>query len=83
MKEIHVTAFNKKISVYGSISYLKKKTENEIFKIISPENFLNILVNKDTIKNILSFQLTNIRGNLPTLKDNFEHYEKHKIWCVA
>ena len=40
MKEMHITAFNKKISIYGSISYFKKKTENEIFKIISPENFL-------------------------------------------
>ena len=26
----------------------KKKTENEIFKIISPENLLKFLVNKDT-----------------------------------
>ena len=32
MKEIHVTAFNKKISVYGSISYLKKKQKMRYLK---------------------------------------------------
>ena len=34
---------------------------------------LNFFVNKDTIKNSLSFQLTSISGNLPTLKDKRIH----------
>ena len=44
-----------------------KKAENEIFKIISQKTFLN------RIKNLLSFQLTSISGNLPTLKDEKIH----------
>ena len=73
LKKKHISALNNKISICGSISHFNKKTENKIFKIISPENFLKFLVNKDTINNILSFQLTNIRGNLPTLKDKKIH----------
>ena len=37
IKETFITALNKKILIYGSISYFNKKTENEIFKIVSPE----------------------------------------------
>ena len=36
----------------------KTKTENEIFKIVSPEKCLNFFVDKDKNKNSLSFQLT-------------------------
>ena len=55
------------------IRYFNKKTENEIFKIISPENLLKFFVNKNTNKDSLSFQLTSISGNLPTLKDKKNH----------
>ena len=55
------------------IRYFNKKTENEIFKIISPENLLKFFVNKNTNKDSLSFQLTSISGNLPTLKDKKIH----------
>ena len=48
------------MSIYDSISYFNKKGENEIFKIVSPEEFLKFYVNKDALKNSLSFQLTNI-----------------------
>ena len=47
---------------------LIKKKENEILKIISPENLLKFLVNKDIVGNNLSLQLTNISGAVPTLK---------------
>ena len=40
IKEIFMTALNKKILIYSSISYFDKKTENKIFKIITPEKFL-------------------------------------------
>ena len=40
-----------------------------MLKIISPENLLKFLVNRDTIRNNLSFQLTSISGIVPTLKD--------------
>ena len=53
--------------------YFNKKTESEIFKIISPENLLNFFVNKNTKKDSLSFQLTNISGKLPTLQDKNIH----------
>ena len=73
IKETYITALNKKVSIYGSISYFNKKTKNEMFKIISTENFLKFFVNRDTNKDSLSFQLTSISGNLPTLKDKKIH----------
>ena len=51
VKESYITAVNKKVSLYGSTSYFNNKTENEMLKIISPENLLNFLVNRDTIRN--------------------------------
>ena len=59
--------------MYGSIGYFNKKTENRIFKIISPENLLKFLVDKDTIRNSLNFQLTSISGKLPKLQDKKNH----------
>ena len=70
IKKTHITALNKKISIYGSTIYF---TENEIFKIISPENIFKIFINRDTNKGSLSFQLTSISANLPTLKDRKIH----------
>ena len=67
--ETFITALNKKISFYGSISYFNKKTENEIFKIVTPEEILKIYVNKYRTKNSLSFQLTSVSGKLPKRKD--------------
>ena len=55
IKETYITALNKRISIYGSISYFHKKTENEIFKIISPENLLKFLVEKKTEQRFLKF----------------------------
>ena len=73
IKESYIAAINKKVSLYGSISYFNKKTENEILKIISPENLLKFLVNRGTVRNNLSFQLTSISGVVPTLKDKKLH----------
>ena len=67
IKETCITALNKRISIYGSISYFNKKTENEIFKIASSEN-LKFFVKKNTNKDFLSFQLTSVSGSLPILK---------------
>ena len=70
IKETYITTLNKKISIYDSIScFNKKKTDNEIFKIIRPKNLLKFFVNKNTSKDSLSFQLTSISANLPSLKD--------------
>ena len=44
-----------------------------MLKIISPENLLKVLVNRDTIRNNLSFQLTSISGTVPALKDKEIH----------
>ena len=38
--------------------------------LIAAENLLEFLVEKDTIRNNLSFQLTNIGGNIPKIKDS-------------
>ena len=43
------------------------------FKQSDQKTKLKFFVNKDTIKNSLSFQLTSISGNLPTLKDKRIH----------
>ena len=73
IKDTFITALNKKISIYGSMSYFNKKLENEIFKIVSPEELLKFYVDKDVTKNSLSFQLTSISGNIPVLKDKKIH----------
>ena len=65
IKDRFITALNKKRSLYHST----KKTENEIYKIGSPEEFLKFYVDKDASKNSLSFLLTNISGDIPKLKD--------------
>ena len=41
IKEIFITAIQNKISIYGSVSYFGTKTENEIFKIVTPQEYLN------------------------------------------
>ena len=46
-----------------------KKTENEIFKIVTREEILKFYINKDITKNSLSFQLTSVSGKIPKLKD--------------
>ena len=51
IKETFISALNKKILIYGSISYFNKKTETEIFKIVTPEEILKFNVNKDITKN--------------------------------
>ena len=48
---------------------LIKKTENEIFKIVTPDKFLKFYVEKNATKSSLSFQLTDITGQLPKVKD--------------
>ena len=62
---MYFTALNKNISIYGSTSYFNKK-QKKLFKIMGPENLLKFFVNKNIIKNVLSFQLTSISGNLST-----------------
>ena len=48
----------------------KKKTENKIPKTVSPEEFLKFHVDKDAKKYSMTFQLTNISGDIPKLKDS-------------
>ena len=71
--DTYIIAINKKISTYGSFSYFNKKTANETLHLISPENMLNFLVNKDTIKNSWSFQLLGVNENVSKLKDKKIH----------
>ena len=48
---------------------LIKKTENEIFQIISLENYLKFTAEKDTVKNDLDFKLTNNSKKFPKIRD--------------
>ena len=61
---------NKKIYIYVSISYFNKKTKNDIIKIIDPEESLKFYVKNNTLKDSLIFQLTNINGQIPQLRDS-------------
>ena len=72
IKDAFISALNKKILIYGSIliySYFNKKAENKIFKIVSPEEFLEFYVDKDVTRNSISFQLRNKSGDIPKPKD--------------
>ena len=50
IKDTYATALNKKLLIYGSISYFNKKTENKIFKTVSLDQLLRFYVKKDTLK---------------------------------
>ena len=65
-----ITALNKNISIYDSFSYFVGKAPNEMPTLIAAEYLLTFLVEKDTIRNNLSFQLTNISGNIPKIKES-------------
>ena len=70
IKDTFITVLGKRILIDVSISYFKKKAENEIFKIVSPKEFLKCYADNDVKKNYLSFQLTNISGDIPKIKDS-------------
>ena len=70
IKNIFIKALITEILIYGSISYFNKKTDNEIFKIVSVRIFKIVYVDKDVARNSLSFQLINISGSYQKLKDS-------------
>ena len=70
IKNTYITAINKAISIYGSFSYFKGKSANEKLTPLDAGNFLKFLIEKNSLRNELKFQLTNIRGNIPKTKDN-------------
>ena len=69
IKETFVTVINKKLSIYGSFSHFQGKTEEEEIRLLSAGNFLKFLVEKNTLKDELKFQLTNISVKTPKVKD--------------
>ena len=69
----HITALNKTVSRYGSFSYFQGKTPKEKLNLPNAEKLLKFLVEKNTLRNELKFQLTNISGNKPKIKDNKIH----------
>ena len=69
IKETLLTAINKKMSIYGSFSYFQSRTAEEKIRLLSAGNFLKFSVDKNTLKNELKFQLTNISGDNPKTKD--------------
>ena len=65
IKKTFVTAINKTISIYGSFSHFQGKTAEDETKLLDASNFLNFLIEKNTLKKELKFQLTNISGKNP------------------
>ena len=72
IKDTFITALNKKYQFMVQLVTLtkKKKTENKIPKTVSPEEFLKFHVDEDAKKYSMTFQLTNISGDIPKLKDS-------------
>ena len=71
IKDTFITALNKKYQfMVQLVTLTKKKTENKIPKTVSPEEFLKFHVDKDAKKYSMTFQLTNISGDIPKLKDS-------------
>ena len=73
IKNTYITTLNKTIYVYGSFSYFQTKTSNESLHLLDAGNFLNFLVEQNSLRNELKFQLTNISENIPKTKDNEAH----------
>ena len=74
-----ITALNKKISIYGSFSYFQGKIEEGQIRLLSAGNFLKFSVNKNTLKDELKFQVTNISGKNPKTKDKRIYDDKRKL----
>ena len=68
-----ITALNKQISIYGLFSYFQGKIEEEQIRLLSAGNFLKFSVNRNTLKDELKFQLTNISGKNPKTRDKKIH----------
>ena len=64
IKQTFVPDISKILSIYGSISYCKKGT-NEVAQTISFNNPLKCFVSNDTVKKSLDFKFTKINRNLP------------------
>ena len=75
-----ITALNKKCSIYGSFSYFQCKTEEEQIRLLIAGNFLKFSVNKNTLKDELKFQLTNISGKNPKTKDKKYTISRYASW---
>ena len=73
IKNTYITTLNKTIYIYGSFSYFQTKTSNESLHLLDAGNFLNFLVEQNSRRNELKFQLTNISENIPKTKDNEAH----------
>ena len=69
ISDTFITALNKKISIYGWFSYFQDKTEEEQTRLLSAGSFLKFSVNKNTLKDELKVQLTNVGGKNPKTKD--------------
>ena len=73
IKQTFITALSKAISIYDSINnFNKKKTKKGIIKVINPEEF-KFCQKKDTLKDSLSLQLTNVRRKVPQLRESKIH----------
>ena len=69
IKNTHITALNKPVLLYGSFSYFKVKNEKDNLISLDVGNLLKFLLEKNTLKNALQFQVTNISGKIQKLKD--------------
>ena len=63
IKKTFITTINKQLSLYGSFSYLSGKTSILNLKLLSFDNFLKFLIEKNSLKSNLKLQLAHVNGS--------------------
>ena len=57
IKKTFITAINKQLNLSESFSYFSGKTDISNLKLINPNDFLKIFIEKNSLKSNLKFQL--------------------------
>ena len=69
IEKTFITELNKRVTLYGSISYFCKKKENGV-NIINPENKLPVSIDQNTDQEKIRLHLSKLKGKLIDLKES-------------
>ena len=70
IKKTFITTINKQLSLYSSFSYFLGKTSILNLKLLSFDNFLKFLIEKNSLKSNLKLQLAHVNGSEVNTSDN-------------
>ena len=73
IKNTFITTINKQLSLYGSFSYFSGKTSILNLKLLSFDNFLKFLIEKNSLKSNLKLQLAHVNGSEVSTSDKKIH----------